>query len=170
MGWKITGTPPLHIPKCVMIAVPHTSNWDFPLGLLVRSATRLKANFVGKKSLFMWPFGYIFRALGGIPVDRTKNTNFVDAVIDIYRHRSHFQMTIAPEGTRKKTDKLKTGFYYIALGAKVPIVKVKFDYTNKLVDFASPYYPTGDKEQDFKHIDDYFRGVSGKIKANSYGI
>ncbi len=170
LGWKITGIVPNHIPKCIIIVVPHTSNWDFPLGLLVRSASQFKSNFIGKSSLFTWPFGYIFKALGGIPVDRSKSNNFVDSVVQVYKEREEIKVAIAPEGTRKKANRLKTGFYYIALGAEIPIVMVKFDYKHKEVNFAPEFYPSGDKEKDFKVINDHFKGVEGKIKSYSYGL
>jgi 1-acyl-sn-glycerol-3-phosphate acyltransferase len=168
-GWKITGWDPHQLNKYVIIVIPHTSNWDFPLGLLVRRALNADFfKFVGKDSLFRFPFGGIFRALGGYPVDRSKRNNFVDSVVDIFEREDKFAMTIAPEGTRSKVDRLKTGFYYIAMGAKVPIVMCKFDYSVKEVDFREPFYPTGDLEADMVVIREYFQNAKGKHPKGSF--
>ena len=110
-----------------MIVVPHTSNWDFPVGVLARSALSLKISFIGKHTLFRPPHGWIFKALGGVAVDRRKNNKMVDQIAAIYRQREQFAVCLAPEGTRSKVSQLKSGFYYIALAAGVPIVLVKFE-------------------------------------------
>ncbi len=168
LGWRVeTETWPLP-PKYVLAVVPHTSNIDFPLGILARSALGERIVYIGKDSLFKFPQGIIFRLLGGHPVDRSKRNNFVDSVVDIYNRHDEFKICIAPEGTRKKVNSLKTGFYYIAKGAGVPILMCKFDYANKVVGISAPFYPTDDIAADFKVIDDYFRGVKGKIPENSY--
>ncbi|MCB0550838.1 MAG: 1-acyl-sn-glycerol-3-phosphate acyltransferase [Phaeodactylibacter sp.] len=169
MGWEII-TEYEELPrKCVIIAVPHTSNLDFPIGLMVRSVLGFDAKYVGKDSLFKNPIlGAIMRWLGGYPVDRSKRSNFVDAVVDIFDSKEDFIITIAPEGTRKKVDKLKTGFYYIALGAKVPIIMVKFDWEHKEIVFSKPFHPTGDAEADFAFITSYFRGVKGRNPEKSF--
>jgi 1-acyl-sn-glycerol-3-phosphate acyltransferase len=170
MRWRIEGNFPFHLPKFVIAVAPHTSNWDFPIGIMVRSILRhADLKFVGKSSLFRPPFGALFRWLGGFPVDRRKNTNFVDSVVEIFNREPEFRLTIAPEGTRKKVDKLKTGFYYIAVGAQVPIVLVQFDYANKRVFVADPFYPTGNAAEDIEHITDFFRGVRGFHPENGVG-
>lgn len=168
-GWKII-TEYEELPKkYVIIVVPHTSNWDFPIGLMVRSAMQLNTKYVGKDSLFKNPaVGAVMRWLGGYPVDRSKSNNFVDAVVDLFNSKEEFAITIAPEGTRKKVDKLKTGFYYIALGAKVPIIMVKFDWGKKIIGFSRPFFPTGDKDADFEFITSYFRGAKGRVPENSF--
>ncbi len=168
-GWTWKGWRFDQLDKYMIIVVPHTSNWDFPLGLMIRrihNASHIK--FIGKASLFRWPFGKLFRALGGYPVNRKKSQNYVDSVIELYNKEEKFAVTIAPEGTRGKVDRLKTGFYYIALGAKVPICMVKFDYGNKVIEIAEPFMPTGNKEEDFKKIHDYFRGTVGKYPEKSF--
>lgn len=169
-GWEIVGDSPRHLKKYVIIVIPHTSNWDFPLGILLRRAMNETFNYVGKSALFRFPFGWFFRWMGGVPVDRSKRTNFVDAIIDIYKEREHFKLTIAPEGTRSPVDELKTGFYYIAIGAKVPIVMVKFDYGPRLkqVVFSEPLYMSGNKAEDFAKIENYFQGTKGKIHKNAW--
>lgn len=168
-GWKIEGFDPNRLDKLVVIVIPHTSNWDFPLGLLVRKALDAEhLKFVGKDSLFKPPFGALFRWLGGYPVDRSKRTNFVDSIVDLFEHTGKLGVVLSPEGTRKKVDKLKTGFYYIALGAGVPIVMVRFDWAHKLVTWREPFQPTGDFEADLRVIEEYYRGVQGKVPENSY--
>lgn len=162
---EVLAPPPA---KCVMAAVPHTSNWDFPIGICVRNLMDIEIGFVGKSSLFVWPLGPIFRWLGGVPVDRSKSTNFVQAVANIFKERDVFRLTVAPEGTRAKVDKLKTGFYYIALEAKVPIVLVGFDWGHGIIEFNKPFWPTGDIEKDFEYIHAYFAGKIGYRPEGSF--
>lgn len=168
VGWKIKGDYAKEIKKKVLIVVPHTSSWDFPLGLLVRGAIQAEIQFVGKRSLFKPPFGWIFRSLGGVPVDRSKSNNFVQSVIDVFNSRDKFNIVLAPEGTRKKVEKLKSGFYFIAKGAGVPIQMVRFNFGEKQVEFRAPFYPTDDFEADMQLIEDYFRGIKGKVEAYSF--
>ncbi len=155
-------------PQYVMIVIPHTSNWDFPLGLITRGAMGENIRYVGKASLFRWPFGYLFRALGGYPVDRSKRTNFVDAVVQVFKDVPAFKLTIAPEGTRNKVSKLKTGFYYIAKGASVPIMLCAFNWQERVISVAEPFYPTDDKAADFRHIYAFYQGVKGFNPENSF--
>ena len=169
-GWKIESVFPKDVPKSIIIVIPHTSNWDFPIGILLRPIIHLKTNFVGKSSLFFFPLGILMRALGGVAVDRTKHNNFVDAVVDIYKKRDQFSITVTPEGTRSKVKTLKSGFYYIALKAGVPIVCCKFDWSKMVIGFSEPFYPTGDYEGDLPKILQYFRGVKGKIPENDFDI
>ena len=161
-GWKITGFPPDPPLKYIVAAAPHTSNWDFPLGLLVRKALGQNIRFLGKHTLFYPPLGWIMRWLGGYPVDRRKRGNIVDAVVDIFNSHEAFAITIAPEGTRKKVDKLKTGFYYMAKKAAVPILICRFDYAHKLVTFGPFFYPGEDTEKDMATITNFFKGVRGR--------
>jgi 1-acyl-sn-glycerol-3-phosphate acyltransferase len=168
VGWKITGTYDNSIKKKILIVAPHTSNWDFPLGLLVRSAIKDKIQFVGKDSLFKPPFGFLMKAIGGIPVDRSRSTNFVRAVVNEYNKRDKMTIVIAPEGSRKKVNKFKTGFYFIAKAADVPIIKVKFDYTVKEVHFDPPFYPTEDSQGDIAKIENHFRGIKGHNAEKSF--
>ncbi len=168
LGWKVVIEAIPTPKKFVLIAVPHTSSWDFPLGLLVRSVMRMDIKYVGKDSLFRGLFGVIFKWLGGIPVDRSKRNNFVDAVVDMFEDREEFKICIAPEGTRKPVSQLKTGFYHIAKGANIPILLCKFDYEHRTVTVSEPFYPTDNMEADFDYIYNYFRGVKGKIPENSF--
>ena len=168
MGWKLHGEFPVHLKKCVVAVVPHTSWHDFYIGILVRNVWRVEINFVGKKSLFKAPHGWYFRWMGGTPIDRTKSTDFVTATANIFGEKDVFRLALAPEGTRKKVQKLKTGFYYIAKAAKVPIVLVAFDFENKQVKVAEPFLTSDDLEADFKKINAFFKGVKGKVTAYSY--
>lgn len=168
LGWRIQIEAYPLPPKYIIAVVPHTSSLDFPMGLLIRSALREDIKFIGKDSLFKFPFGIIFRWLGGYPVDRSKRNNFVDGVVDIFNKKDHFKVSIAPEGTRRKVSSLKTGFYYIAKGAHVPILLCKFDYGHKIIGISAPFFPTDDADADFAFIDNYFRGVHGKNPKNSY--
>jgi len=162
LGWKLVGNFPSHLKKYVVIAAPHTSWHDFYIAILARNTSGEKINFIGKDSLFKGPFGFIFKALGGAPVDRSKNNNLVDAIVDIFESREEFRLGLSPEGTRKKVEKWKTGFYYIAKGAKVPVVMATLDFENKHVKISEPYEPTDDKEKDFAHFHAFFKGVKGK--------
>lgn len=165
MGWKLTGTFP-KIDKCVVIVAPHTSNIDFFLGLLVRRVLNEEFNFVAKSSLFKWPFGWYFRKVGGMPVDRSKNNNYVEACADLIKKSKKIHLTLAPEGTRKKREKWKTGFYYIAQEAEVPIVLVAFDYGNKLIKVSDPHWPSGDIGKDFEFYQAFYGGAKGNVTEN----
>ncbi len=162
-GWKIEGGIPPDLKKYVVIAVPHTSAWDFSLGVLSRNSIGVDIKYIGKKSLFKPPFGWLMYKLGGYPVDRSKTKNFVQSVVDIFDRHEEFAIALAPEGTREKVDKFRTGFYYIAKGAKVPILFVSFDYGRKVVKYdPKVFYPTDDAEADLDHIWNYYKGVQGK--------
>ena len=168
MGWKINGTISPEIKKCVMIVVPHTSAHDFYLGIFTRGITGLEMNFVAKKELFKFPFGAYFRWMGGEPLDRTGGLNKVDAIANIFTKRETFRLAIAPEGTRKKVTEWKTGFYYIAMKANVPIIPVVFNFGEKEVKLCEPFYPTGNFSTDFKILEKNYTGVLGKIQENSF--
>jgi len=163
MGWTIVGDLPRHLKKYVIIVVPHTSWVDFFLGLLVRKVLNEKINYIGKKSLFAPPFGWFFRWMGGAPIDRSKSSDTVSATAKIFENRKAFRLALSPEGTRKKVQQWKTGFYYISKAAQVPIVMVAFDYGKKLVKISEPQYPTDTMEADFKSYHQFFKGVVGKI-------
>jgi 1-acyl-sn-glycerol-3-phosphate acyltransferase len=161
MSWKIVNTFP-NLKKYVIIAAPHTSWKDFPIGILAKFAIPLKANYVGKASLFKWPYGFLFRWLGGAPIERSKSTKKVQAIIDIFNTKDEFILAMSPEGTRQKVTKWRTGFYYIAKGADVPIVMITLDFQHKQIKISKPYYLTNDMEADFKHFHSYFKDVKGK--------
>ena len=167
IGWKIKGQISKDLHKYILIAAPHTSMWDFPMGLLLRSARKMDVSFMGKHTLFKPPFGFIMRWLGGIPVDRSQKNKMVENLAAEFNKANHLVINIAPEGTREKVDKLKSGFYYIAKAAKVPIVMVVFDFEHKEFRFSAPFYPTDDKEADMAYFWNHFKGVKGKVAENS---
>lgn len=167
MGWKFSGGFP-NLKKYIIIVVPHTSWHDFYIGLLVRNITGLKANFIGKKELFKAPFGWYFKWLGGSPVDRSGGKNYVEQLVELFNKNDEFRLAMAPEGTRKKVTQWRTGFYHIAKAANVPIIMVAFDFKNKEVRIAPPFYPTDSIEEDFKIMYTYFNGVEGKVKEYSF--
>ena len=170
MGWSIRGTMDGTIKKSVLMVMPHTSNFDFFLGLFSRGIINLEMNFVGKKELFVFPFGYYFRSIGGAPLDRTGGKNNVDATVELFKDRETFRVAIAPEGTRKKVNQLRSGFYYIALKAEVPIIPVAFDYATKQVRLGTPFYPTGDYEGDMQLILPFFANVKGKFPNKQFEL
>ncbi len=166
LGWKLHGNFP-DVDKCVVIVVPHTSWIDFFLGLLVRRIFDKEVNFIGKQSLFKPPFGWYFRWMGGTPIDRSKHNDTVKSTVKIFNEREQFRLALSPEGTRKKVTKWKTGFYYIAKAAEVPIVLIAFDYGKKEVKVSEAIYTTDNKEEDFKNYKKFFEGVKGKIPEYS---
>ena len=170
LGWKIVGNTNFSkdsIKKAVIIAVPHTSWHDFYIGILLRKVVNIRVNFIGKKELFRWPFGYYFKAIGGRPIDRTPGQNKVQNIVKLFENEQEFRLALAPEGTRKKVEEWKTGFYYIAKAAKVPIIMFSLDFKNKQNKISEPFYPTDDKEADFKFMKSFYEGVEGKVKAYS---
>ncbi|MFH6982347.1 lysophospholipid acyltransferase family protein [Marinoscillum luteum] len=161
-GWKMKGQRP-DLKQYVVIVAPHTSNWDFFVGVAARSISGLKSHFLAKKSLFDLPVvGWFMRAVGGFPVDRSRNTNMVDQVVELFQQHEDFIITITPEGTRSYVPEWKTGFYRIAHKAGVPIVMVGFDFEHKVVEYREPFYPTGDMEADMEFIKSYYRSIKGK--------
>ena len=163
MGWKLVNNFPKDLKKYVVIAAPHTSWQDFPIGILARNTSGVKINFIGKASLFKGPFGFFFKGLGGTPVDRSTSNNLVDAIINIFDEKEEFRLALSPEGTRKKVDQWKTGFYHIAKGAKVPIVMATLDFGKKQVKVSEPYYTTDDKDKDFEHFYSFFDSDMAKV-------
>lgn len=170
LGWKVVGNTNFSkntVKKAVIIAVPHTSWYDFPIALLLRKVVNVKVNFVGKKELFKWPFGYYFKAVGGRALDRTSGQNKVQTIAQLFKNEDEFRLALAPEGTRKKVEEWKTGFYYIAKEAQVPIIMFTLDFRNKQNKVSEPFYPTDDIEADFKYMKSFYKGVEGKVKAYS---
>ncbi len=170
LGWKVVGNTNFSkdsIKKAIIIAAPHTSWHDFYIGVLLRALLDIKTNFVGKKELFVFPLGWFFRALGGAPINRQSNENKVDAIAALFRERDEFRMTMAPEGTRKKVKEWRTGFYYIAKKAQVPIIMFTLDFENKQNKISEPFYPTNNVTADFEFMRGFFEGVKGKIPEYS---
>lgn len=163
MGWSLVGNISPNIKKCVIIVAPHTSWHDFYLGILVRRLLNVEINFIAKKELFRPPYGWYFKWAGGIALDRTANQNKVDAIAKEFKARSVFRLALSPEGTRKKTERWKSGFYFIARAAEVPVIMVAFDYEKKQVNISPPFHTTGNMEKDLKDILNFYEGVQGKV-------
>ena len=165
-GWKIDGSLPSGTPKCVLIAAPHTSNWDLPYTLMVAFTLRLHIYWMGKASIFRWPFGPVMRWLGGIAVDRSKSNNLVSAsAAAITAASGPLQLVVPPEGTRGKTRHWKTGFYFIALEARVPIVLAYMDYERKLSGLGPVFQPTGNVDADMAEIKRFYAPFKGRRAA-----
>lgn len=161
MGWRFLGNFPPQA-KFVGIAAPHTSNWDFVIGIAAVLATGVEARWLGKHTLFKPPFGWFMRALGGIPVERHAPVGVVDQSVAAFRKREALFLGLSPEGTRKKTERWKTGFYRIATAADVPIVLGHFDFEHKRVGVLLTLHPTGDFAHDMALINAYYSAVVPK--------
>jgi 1-acyl-sn-glycerol-3-phosphate acyltransferase len=162
-GWKVEGRLPQGCEKCVFIAAPHTSNWDLPYTLMVAFALRLNIYWMGKSQLFKPPFHGVMMWLGGIPVQREQTNNLVDASVQAVKSADGpLQLVVPPEGTRSKARYWKTGFYYIALGAQVPILMAYMDYERKISGIGPMFSPTGDIEADMLTIKAFYAPFKGK--------
>lgn len=161
MGWRTHVIPP-PTSRYVLIGAPHTSNWDFIVVLLLMAAEGIPIRLMGKDSLFRGPLGVFMRSLGAIPVNRREKTNLVDQIAAKFDEYDDLIIGISPEGTRKKTNHWRTGFYYIALKADVPIVMAYLDYENKVCGLGPNIKPTGDIQADFMTIRDFYSGIVGK--------
>lgn len=155
MGWRIVGDFP-KLNKFIIAVVPHTRNLDFIVGVLARTVISEEINYIGKKELFNPFTGWFFSAMGGSPINRGTNENKVTAIAEVFNQREQFRLAIAPEGTRKKVDKWRTGFYHISIKASVPILLVNFNYKVKKVSFLKLFYPTGDLKKDFNVMEFHF--------------
>ncbi len=160
-GWSLDADLPA-VDKYVAIAAPHTSNWDFLLGILAAWAIPVKVSWLGKHSMFRWPYGWFFRAIGGVPVHRDSGKNYIQQMTELFRNAEHLVLALAPEGTRSRTDHWKTGFHTIARAANVPILMAYFDYPNKQLGIGGMFYPSDDIEADFRLIREYYKDRRGK--------
>ncbi|MCO6452288.1 MAG: 1-acyl-sn-glycerol-3-phosphate acyltransferase [Caldilineales bacterium] len=164
-GWRIAldQSPPLH---CVIIGAPHTTNWDFIALLFLKFGTGLPFRWVGKDNAFRGPLDRMFRKLGGIPVNRRERTNFVQQMVNSFKEEESLMLIIAPEGTRQAASNWRTGFYYIALGARAPIVLGYVDYRTKTVGLGPSLMPTGNPAVDFREIADFYKTITPKHLDN----
>ena len=166
-GWRVEGALPPNTAKSVLIAAPHTSNWDLPYTLMVCFVLRLTPYWMGKASIFRAPFGGVMRWLGGIAVDRSKSNNLVAASAEAIRAADFsLQLIVPPQGTRSETHQWKTGFYYIAQAAQVPIVLAYMDYANKRSGLGPVFVPTGDVAADMAAIKAFYAPFKGKNAAS----
>jgi 1-acyl-sn-glycerol-3-phosphate acyltransferase len=161
VGWTAVYEPP-DVSKYIIVAAPHTSNWDLPLGLTYAIASGLRFKWLGKDEVFRFPFGGIFRLLGGVPVNRRESTNFVDQVAERFAAEDELVIAITPAGTRSNATYWKTGFYYIAIASEVPIAMAFLDYSTQSVGYDTTIWPSGDIEADIKLFQDYYRDKIGK--------
>jgi 1-acyl-sn-glycerol-3-phosphate acyltransferase len=167
-GWKVSGQLPPNGRKCVLIAAPHTSNWDLPYTLMVAFALRLNIYWMGKEQIFKPPFRGLMMWLGGLPVRRESANNLVAASIEALQAADGpVQLVVPPEGTRSKVRYWKTGFYYIATGAGVPIVLAYMDYERKISGLGPVFHPSGDLEADMARIQAFYAPFKGKNAAQS---
>jgi 1-acyl-sn-glycerol-3-phosphate acyltransferase len=159
--WKVAGQLP-DVPKMVIIGVPHTSYWDALWTIATLYGTGLDARWMAKKEAFAGPWGGLFRWLGGFPVDRSSPKGLVEQVVDEFNRHDQLALVITPEGTRKRVDKWKTGFYRIALGAGAPIVLGYADYEKREIGVGPAIYPSGNLEEDMEKIRGFYRGIVAK--------
>lgn len=156
MGWRIEGQlPPLD--KFVVIGAHHTSNWDFVLFIAAKFILRLNARWFGKHSIFRWPFGTLMRYWGGIPIRRHLKLNTVEQAIETFAEHRQFILVLSPEGTRRKVERWKSGFYHIACGAGVPIVPAALDFQHRRIVIGAPFQPTGNEEADLRQLLAFYR-------------
>ncbi|MDD0838344.1 lysophospholipid acyltransferase family protein [Curvibacter sp. HBC61] len=165
-GWRVEGALPSEHARCVLIAAPHTSNWDLPYTLMVAFALRLNIHWMGKRQLFRFPFGPVMRWLGGLAVNREQSTNLVAASAEaIQASPGPWQLVVPPEGTRSKTRHWKTGFYWIAVTAQVPIVLAYMDFAEKRSGLGPVFHPTGDIDADMREIKAFYAPFRGRNAA-----
>jgi 1-acyl-sn-glycerol-3-phosphate acyltransferase len=169
LGWTLVSEAP-DLPKYVVIGAPHTTNWDLPIGMLGLIGLGIKPSLVVKHTLLRPPLGWLLRALGSIPIDRSQRRNFVDQVVAAYKEADELVVALTPEGTRSYTPYWKTGFYYIALGADVPIALAFADYPTRRVGLGPTLYPTGDIEADMAVIAEFYADKTGKRPENKSPI
>ncbi|MBW6459306.1 MAG: lysophospholipid acyltransferase family protein [Bacteroidales bacterium] len=170
MGWKINGVIPPGTEKCVIIAAPHTSYWDFVIGRLAYWQLGIKAHFLIKKELFKFPLKRLILNMGGIPVNRGKSNKMVDQIVDIINRSDSFYLVITPEGTRKPVRHWKKGFYYIALQAQVPIALGYIDYAKKEGGVGKVIYPNGNIDEQMIEIMSFYRGMTPKYPEKFIAI
>lgn len=164
-GWTADVTEP-HPDKFIICLAPHTSNWDFVIGQLYIGARGMKSHFLMKKEWFFWPLGPFFRSIGGIPVYRQKHTSMTDSMAATAKAAGEFHLCITPEGTRKRVEEWKRGFYFIAMKAELPILLYGVDYERRLIRCTKTIVPNGDLEGQMREIKLYYKDFRGKKPAN----
>ena len=168
IGWKVVSDIPT-LKKYVIIVAPHTSNWDFIIGRCFGYMLEIEAKYLGKSQLFRFPYGWIFRLLGGIPVDRSKHNNLVAYAVELFKFSEGLVLGLAPEGSRSRVEKWKLGFYHIAVCANIPIALAYLDYAKKEAGIGEMFQPSGEIQKDLQKIEDFYKGISPKYseKYNS---
>jgi 1-acyl-sn-glycerol-3-phosphate acyltransferase len=163
-GWRLAGEFP-NVPKLVVIAAPHSSNWDAIIGMLFKVGLRLQVRFIGKREAFVWPLGPILRALDGIPIDRSAAHGVVETIQHEFATHERFWFALAPEGTRKQVQKWKSGFWHIARAAGVPILPVYFHYPEKTLGIGPLFHPGADANADMARIREFYRPWQGRNRG-----
>lgn len=163
-GWKVAGEMP-DLPKFIIVAAPHKTNWDLPNALAAGLHYGLRIHWMGKDSLFKWPFGGVMRRLGGIPIDRSKSNNVVAQMVETFDKAERLIVVIPPEGTRGEVARWKSGFYHIAHGAKVPLVLAFIDYKRREVGVAQMFHTTGDYDTDLAKIQAVYAAIANTPAA-----
>lgn len=161
-GWKIEADLPTGYKKCVVIAAPHTSNWDFLYSMAVFFKLKIPVRFLAKKELFVWPIKSLMKNVGGMAVQRSKSSKLVDDIIALFKKEKELMLMIPAEGTRSSVKKWKTGFYHVALGAEVPVLLGFLDYEKKIAGFGPLLYMTGNPSIDAEKIKSFYRNIKGK--------
>lgn len=162
-GWNTDVHFPPRAKKCIIIVGPHTSAWDIVIGVLYRSAAGMAGTrFLGKQELFDSPVGFLFRWMGGTPVNRCSKHKMVEQVVELFNSQEELRLALSPEGTRQKVSRLRTGFYHIARGAKVPIIMAGMDYKNKNLVFSKPFYPGCNEVVEQQKVILFFSSIQGK--------
>jgi 1-acyl-sn-glycerol-3-phosphate acyltransferase len=161
-GWKTGEAIPAHIKKCVVIAAPHTSNWDFVYSLATAQLLGVKVHYLAKKELFRFPLRGLLLGTGGIPVTRNRSNNLVDSIITLFKEKEELKLMIPAEGTRKRVDKWKSGFYHVALGAGVPVFMGYLDYKAKVAGYGPELTLSGDKVKDAATIRSFYSDKTAK--------
>ena len=166
-GWRTVGTLPA-IPKFVMLAAPHTSNWDFPIMMFIAFKLKGKLYWMGKDAIFRKPFAGLFKWLGGIPINRSRSNNVVNQMVANFHKTDRLILMIPPSGTRKRVKKWRSGFYHIASGANVPVVLGFLDFKRKTGGVGPMVALTGDMEQDMKGIRAFYADIQGKYPEKTF--
>ena len=167
IGWKTGSALPASVKKCVLVGAPHTSSMDYPIALATLYASGVRVRFLAKKSLFRFPLGIVMRLTGGIPVDRSRHTNMVETMIEMFNNSDELVLLIPVEGTRSYVKEWRSGFYYTALGAEVPIALGYLDYGRKMAGFGEVFYPTGNYQRDLAVIKEYYRQFKPRYPEKS---
>ncbi len=168
-GWRSVFVPP-PAPKGIIIVYPHTSNWDFIIGLLYKFGAALPARWMGKDTLFRWPVRSLFRRFGGIPINRRERSGFVETILEEFKRHDWMWLALAPEGTRSRTDHWKSGFYRIAVAGQLPVGLGFIDYATRRVGIDTYVTFTGDREQDMARLRDYYADKHGGRPGNASDI
>ena len=165
-GWKIEGEMPKNISQCVIIGAPHTSNWDFVYAMAALRIIQVKPNYLAKKQLFWWPLSLLLKKTGGIAVDRSKSHNLVESIFTLFQSHEKLLMLFPAEGTRSAVKKWKTGFYWVALKAGVPVYMAYLDYGKRRAGIGPRLDVTGDIQADFKKIKAFYSGIQPCVEKN----